>query len=155
MTLSGSTPLANVPKGVFGNLGLSSSLPLFSSLFFLTTFLSRSASSGAATVMGAAAVDAVVEAALGLAPDSEPRTPEGVPDDVMESEGVAVVVQEEAPVEGVMIAVCTVAAPPPSHGAHAPLSSAPRRAAASGAAASEGMEVVLGHPPFTRRVTSP
>jgi hypothetical protein len=38
-------------------------------------------------VMGAAAVDAVVEAALGLAPDSEPRTPEGVPDDVMESEG--------------------------------------------------------------------
>jgi hypothetical protein len=51
-----------------------------------------------------------------------------------------------------MIAVHTAAAPPPSHGARAPLSSP---AAASGAAASEGMEVVLRHPPFTRRVTSP
>jgi hypothetical protein len=47
-----------------------------------------------------------------------------------------------------MIAVRTVAAPPPSRGAHAPLSSTPRRAAASGAATSKGMEVVLGHPPL-------
>jgi hypothetical protein len=55
-----------------------------------------------------------------------------------------------------MIAVRTVAAPPPSRGARAPLSSTPRRAAASGAATSKGMEVVLGHPPpFTHRVTSP
>jgi hypothetical protein len=46
-----------------------------------------------------------------------------------------------------MIAVRTVAAPPPSRGARAPLSSTPRRAAASGAATSKGMEVVLGHPP--------
>jgi hypothetical protein len=44
-----------------------------------------------------------------------------------------------------MIAVRTVTAPPPSRSARAPLSSAPRRAAASGAAAGEGMEVVLGH----------
>jgi hypothetical protein len=44
-----------------------------------------------------------------------------------------------------MIAVRTVAAPPPSRGARAPLSSTPRRAAASGAATSKGMEVVLGH----------
>jgi hypothetical protein len=106
-------------------------------------------------VMGAAAVDAVVEAAPGPAPDSEPQTPEGVPDDVMESEGVPevapeavlAVVQEEAPAEGAMIAVRTMAAPPSSRGTRAPLSSAPRRAAASGAATSEGMEVVLAYPP--------
>jgi hypothetical protein len=55
------------------------------------------------------------------------------------------VVQEEAPTEGAMIAACMAAAPPPSRGARAPLSSAPRRAAASRAAAGEGMEVVLGH----------
>jgi hypothetical protein len=45
-----------------------------------------------------------------------------------------------------MISVRTGAAPPPSRGAHAPLSSAPPRATALGAAAGEGMEVVLGHP---------
>jgi hypothetical protein len=45
-----------------------------------------------------------------------------------------------------MIAVRTVASPPLSRGARAPISSAPCRAIASGAAASEGMEVVLGHP---------
>jgi hypothetical protein len=60
------------------------------------------------------------------------------------------VVQEEAPTEGAMIAARMAVAPPPSRGARAPLSSAPRRAAASGAAAGEGMEVVLGHPtPYT------
>jgi hypothetical protein len=64
----------------------------------------------------------------------------------VESKGEPEVVQEEAPVEGVMIVVRAAAAPPPSRGARAPLSSAPRRAAASGAAAGEGMEVVLGHP---------
>jgi hypothetical protein len=50
-----------------------------------------------------------------------------------------------------MIIVRTAAAPPPSHGARAPLSSTPRKAAASGATASEGMEVVLGHPPLRAR----
>jgi hypothetical protein len=124
-------------------------------LLFFTTFLFRSASSGAATATGAAAADAVVGATLGPAPDSEPRTPEGVPKDAVESEGepevapeaVPAVVQEEAPAEGAMIAVHTAAAPPPSRGARAPISSTPHRAATSGAAASEGMEVVLGHPP--------
>jgi hypothetical protein len=103
--------------------------------------------------MGAAATDAVVRVAPGLTPVSEPRTPEGVPEDVVESEGepevvpeaVPEVVQEEAPAEGAMVAVHTVAAPPPSCGVRAQLSSL---AAASGAAASEGMEVVLGHPPL-------
>jgi hypothetical protein len=61
-------------------------------------------------------------------------------------EPVPEVVLEEAPVEGAMITVRAAVAPPPSRGARAPLSSVPRRAAASGAAASEGMEVVLGHP---------
>jgi hypothetical protein len=61
-------------------------------------------------------------------------------------EPVPEVVQEEAPAEGAMIVVRAAVAPPPSHGAHAPLSSAPRRAATSGAAAGEGMEVVLRHP---------
>jgi hypothetical protein len=81
---------------------------------------------------------------------SEPRTPEGVPEDVVEFEGepeaVPEVVQEEAPAEGAMIVARTAAAPLPSRGARAPLSSAPRRAVASGAATGEGMEVVLGHP---------
>jgi hypothetical protein len=144
---------------------LSSSLPLFSSFFHsLTTFLSRSTSSDAAAATDAAAADAVVGVAPGPTLISEPWTPEGVPDDVVESEGesevapeaVPAVVQEEAPAEGAMIVVRTVTAPPMSHGARAPLSSAPRGALTSGAVASEEMEVVLGHPPpFTRRVTSP
>jgi hypothetical protein len=91
--------------------------------------------------------------APGPAPDSEARTPEGVPEDVVESEGesevASVMVQEEAPAEGAMIAVGTAVAPPPSRGACAPLSSAPHRAVASGATSSEGMEVVLGHPPLS------
>jgi hypothetical protein len=49
-----------------------------------------------------------------------------------------------------MIAIRAEAARPPSRGAQAPLSLAPRRAMASGGATSEGMEVVLGHPtPYT------
>jgi hypothetical protein len=56
------------------------------------------------------------------------------------------VVQEEALAEGAMITVHAVVAPLPSHGARAPLSSVPHRAAASGASTGEGMEVVLGHP---------
>jgi hypothetical protein len=99
---------------------------------------------------GATAVDAVVRAALGLAPTNEPRTPEGVLEDVMEAEGepevAPEVVQEEAPAEGAMIAVRTAVAPLPSRGVRAPISSALHRAADSGAAASEGMEVVMGHP---------
>jgi hypothetical protein len=69
---------------------------------------------------------------------------EGEPE--VASEAVPEVVQEEAPVEGAMIAIRVAAAPPLSHGAHAPLSSAPRKAAALGAAADKGMEVVLWHP---------
>jgi hypothetical protein len=69
---------------------------------------------------------------------------------VVESEGEPEVVQDEAPAEGAMIAVRAAAAPSPSSGARAPLSSAPSRAATSGAAAGEGMEVVLGLPtPYT------
>jgi hypothetical protein len=64
-------------------------------------------------------------------------------------------VQEEAPAEGAMIAIRTAAAPPPSRGARTPLSSVPHRAAASGAATGEGMEVVLGHPtPYVPGVIS-
>jgi hypothetical protein len=49
-----------------------------------------------------------------------------------------------------MIAIPMAAAPPLSRGARAPLSLVPRRAAASGDAVGEGMEVVLGHPtPYT------
>jgi hypothetical protein len=66
--------------------------------------------------------------------------PEVAPEAVLE------VVQEEAPAEGAMITVHAVAAPPPSRGARTPLSSMPRRAAASGAATDEGLEVVLEHP---------
>jgi hypothetical protein len=64
---------------------------------------------------------------------------------VEDSEGEPEVVWEEAPVEGAMITVRTTVAPSPSRGARAPLSSVPRRAAASGAATGEGMEVVLLH----------
>jgi hypothetical protein len=99
--------------------------------------------------MGTADADAAVKVAPGPAPVSEPRTPEGVPEDVeseVAPELVPEVVQEEALAEGAMIAVRAAAAPPPSHGARGPLSSAPRKAAASGAATDEGMEVVLGHP---------
>jgi hypothetical protein len=100
--------------------------------------------------MGTATADAVVRVALGLAPVSEPRTPKGVPNDVVESEGEPEVVQEEAPVEGGMIAVCAAVAPPPSCGARASLLSMPCRATTSGAATGEGMEEVMGHPtPYT------
>jgi hypothetical protein len=122
----------------------------FFCFILLLPFLSRSSPSGVAAVTGAAAVHAVVWAAPGPASISEPRTPEGVSKDVVESEGepeaAPEVVQEEAPAEGAMIVVRMAAAPPLSRGAHAPLSSVPRRAAASGAAVGEGMEVVLGHP---------
>jgi hypothetical protein len=100
-----------------------------------------------------AAADTVVGAAPGPAPVSEPRNPKGVPEDVMDYEGELEVASEavleavqEAPADGAMIAVHTTVVPPPSHGARAPLSLAPRRATASGAATGKGMEVVLGHP---------
>jgi hypothetical protein len=107
-----------------------------------------------ASVIGVAATDAAVRVTPGLAPDSEPRTPEGVREDMEEYEEepevapelVPEVVRREAPMEGAMITVRTVAAPPPSCGARAPLSSAPRTAAASGAATDAGMEVALGNP---------
>jgi hypothetical protein len=127
---------------------------LFCGFIPLLPFLSRSSPSGAVTATGTTAADVVVRVAPGPAPVSEPRTLEGVPEDMVESEGepevaseaVPKVVQEEAPAEGAMIAVRAAAAPPSSRGACAPLSSAPRRATASGAAVGEGMEVVLGHP---------
>jgi hypothetical protein len=52
-----------------------------------------------------------------------------------------------------MITVRTVVAPPPSRGARAPFSTAPRTAGASGATIGAGMEVVLGasHPLRIRR----
>jgi hypothetical protein len=65
------------------------------------------------------------------------------------------VVQEEAPVEGVMIAVRTAAAPPPSHDAHAPLLSAPHRVMASGLPSMREWRWSWGIPPLTCRVTSP
>jgi hypothetical protein len=108
-----------------------------------------------ASAIGSAAADAAIMVTPGLDPDGKPRTPEGVPEDVVEdSEGepevtpemVPEVVWDEAPAEGAMIAVRVVVAPPPSHGARAPPSSVPRRAAAPGATTGEGMEVVLGHP---------
>jgi hypothetical protein len=158
----------NVPTEVFGNLGLSSFL---ATLFFFTVrlhslitshFLPSSSPSSTALVIGTAAstastatADAAVGVTPGLAPDSEPRTPEGVPEDVTEEseeelevapESVLEVVREEAPAEGAMITVRTAAAPPPSCGARAPLSSVPRTAVASGATTGAGMEVVLGHP---------
>jgi hypothetical protein len=50
-----------------------------------------------------------------------------------------------------MITIRAAVAPPPSRGARTPLSSVPCKAATSGAATGEGMEVVLGHPtPYTR-----
>jgi hypothetical protein len=112
--------------------------------------------------MGTAIANVAIRSAPGPAPISEPRTPEGVREDVVESEGelevapklVPEVVQEEATVEGATIAVRTAVAPPPSRGARAPLSSLPYWAVALGAATGEGMEVVPGHPPLMRRVTS-
>jgi hypothetical protein len=158
---------------VFGNLSLSSFLSFFPQWGFilLLHILSRSSPSGAATATGMAAsavgttaAGPAVGATPGPAPDGEPRTPEGVPEDVVEDseedpevalEPVPEVVREEAPADGAMIAVHTAVAPPPSRGARAPFSSVPRTAAASGAATGEGMEVVQGIPPLTRRVTSP
>jgi hypothetical protein len=136
VALSGSTPPAKRPyRGVWKPRFVQLSPPLF----FLTTFLSRSASSGAATVTGAAAADAVVGAALGPAPDCEPRTPEGVPEDVVESEGepeaVTAVVQEEAPAER-----ATFISAPQSHDL--------------GGCRQRGNGGGLGTPPFTRQVTS-
>jgi hypothetical protein len=67
--------------------------------------------------------------AVGVTPgpalDGKPRTLEGVPEDVVESEGelevapvpVLEVVQKEAPAEGAMISVHAAATTPPSHGA--------------------------------------
>jgi hypothetical protein len=143
----------NIPTGVFRNLDLSSFLSPFSpfcGFIFLLPFLPRSSPSGAAAATGTAAVDAVVGVAPGPAPVSKPRTPEGIPEDVVESKGepeaVPEVAQEEAPADGAMIAVRVAVTPPSSRGACTLLLSAPRRAAASGAVAGEGMEVVLGHP---------
>jgi hypothetical protein len=106
------------------------------------------------TTMVTATADVTVRVTPRSAPDGEPRTPEGVPEDVVEAEGepevapepASEVVPEEALAEGAMIAVRVAVAPPPSRGARAPLSSAPRKAAALRAATGEGMEVVLGHP---------
>jgi hypothetical protein len=80
----------------------------------------------ATSVIGTASIDVAVRVTPGSAPDGEPRTPEGVPEDVVEdSEGelevapkpVPEMVREEAPAEGAMITVHAAVAPPPSHGA--------------------------------------
>jgi hypothetical protein len=144
--------------------------PAFSHLFFTaglhslitSPFLPSSSPSSAATAMGTTAsavgttaADAAVKVTPGPAPDGEPRTPEGVCEDVMEeyeeepevaAELVPEVVRRVALTEGAMITVRTVAAPPPSYGARAPLSSTPHTAAASGAATGAGMEMALGNP---------
>jgi hypothetical protein len=97
-----------VPTGVFGNLGLSSILspfsPFFCGFILLLPFLPRSSPSGVAPAIGTAAADALIRSPPGPAPVSEPRTPKGVPEDLVESEGepeeVPEVVREEAPAEG-------------------------------------------------------
>jgi hypothetical protein len=161
---SGSTPPAKRPyRGVWKPQFVQLSPPFFLFSFFYYPFLSRSSPSSVAAVTGAAAADAVIGAALGPALINEPRTPEGVPKDVVESEGepkvapeaVPEVVQEEAPTEGAMITVRMTTAPSPSRGARAPLLSVPRRAAASGAAAKREWRWSWGIPPLTRWVTSP
>jgi hypothetical protein len=63
----------------------------------LLPFLPKSSPSGATAAMGTAAADAAVRAALGLAPVSEPRTLEGVPKDIVESEGEPEVAPEPVP----------------------------------------------------------
>jgi hypothetical protein len=89
----------NIPIGVFGNLGLSSfPFPFFLCGFtLLLPFLPKSSPSGATAAMGTTAADAAVRAALGLAPVSEPRTLEGVPKDIVESEGEPEVAPEPVP----------------------------------------------------------
>jgi hypothetical protein len=78
--------------------------------------------------------------------EGEPEVaPEVVPEEV----------QEEAPAEGAMIAVRVAVAPPLSRGAHAPLSSAPCRATASGAATVREWRWYWGILPLTHQVTSP
>jgi hypothetical protein len=164
---SSSTPPAKRPyRGVWKSWFVQLSLPLFSvfqwGFILLLHFLPRSSPSGTATTIGTAAsvigiavVDAAVGVTPGPTPDDQPRTPEGVPEDVVEdSEGepevalepVTKVVREEAPAEGAMITVRAAASPLPSHGARAPLLSVLCRAAASGAATDDEMEVVMGHP---------
>jgi hypothetical protein len=146
---SGSTPLAKHPyRGVWKPQFVQLSLPLFSffcGFILLLPFLPRSSPSGAAAALGMAIEDAVVRVAPRPALISEPRILEGVPKDVVESEGepevspeaVPEVVQEESPAEGAMIAFRTATAPLLSCGAHTPLSPVPHRATAT---------VVLGHP---------
>jgi hypothetical protein len=77
--------------------------PAFPPSFFLCgftlllPFLPRSSPSGAAIATSTATADAAVGATLGPAPASEPRTPEGVPKDMVESEGEPVVAPEPVP----------------------------------------------------------
>jgi hypothetical protein len=63
----------------------------------LLPFLPKSSPFGAAAAMGTVATDVAVRAAPGLAPVSEPRTLEGVPKDVVESEGEPEVAPELVP----------------------------------------------------------
>jgi hypothetical protein len=70
-------------------------------------------------------------------------------------EAVPEVVQEEAPAEGAMIAVRMVAAPPPSHGARAPLSSVSTGPQPRGLPPAREWRWSWGIPPLTRWVTSP
>jgi hypothetical protein len=116
----------------------------------------------ATSVVGTTAVDAAVGVTPGPALDGEPRTPEGVPEDMVEdsegetevaSEPMLEVVREEAPAEGAMIVVRAAVAPPPSRGARAPLLLVPCRAAT--AATAREWRWSWGIPPLTGRATSP
>jgi hypothetical protein len=159
---SGSTPPAKRPTSVC--------LIFLYSIFFVAarfhseyfSFPHNSSSSSTATVTGIAAPapgTTAVMVAFGVAPGPAvggiPQTPKGVPEDVLE-ESEEEPVPEEVPVEGPMIAV-RAAAPSPPCGESAVTSSAPRAAAATGAAASAvvGPEMILGTPPSTRRAIFP
>jgi hypothetical protein len=138
--------------------------------FEYVSFSYSSSSSGATTttgtafpVIGTTAAEKVVEVTPWPATDGEPQTPKGVPKDALEKleeevkmapESVLVVVLEDVPAEGDMIAVC-VAAPSPSHGALAPSSPAPRIAAAWVLHLVRDWIWSQGIPPLMRRMTCP
>jgi hypothetical protein len=161
-TKSATAPLhgPNDPRGAFGNLGLSSPPPPLYLLFFASSFSHSSSLFGAATAagtttpaVGTITAEAAVRTTLGTATGGERRTPEGIPEDVLEEseepemapKQALEVVPEEVPAKGAMIIVCALA-PSPSHAAPAPFSLAPHTTAFTGAATDAGLEVVLGHP---------
>jgi hypothetical protein len=100
--------------------------------------------------MGCTTAEAAVGATSGSATGSEPQTPKGVLEDVLEepevaSEPVPKVVPGEVPTEGAMIAELTVT-PSPSHGESVPSSSSSRIATTTGIVSGARLKVVLGYP---------